>query len=82
MAIMDETSQETGLPIEPEKNEGLATTIGVLGLELDTEALEVRLPKDKLESLKASLAAWRGRKAGRKRELLSLIGVLAHAVRS
>lgn len=44
--------------MELEKNEGPATTIGVLGLELDTVALEVRLPQDKLENLKSSLAAW------------------------
>lgn len=46
--------EETGLPVEPEKNEGPATTVGVLGLEQDTAALEVRLPQDKLARMKAT----------------------------
>ncbi len=33
-----------GLPVEPEKDEGPATKIGVLGLELDSDVLEVRSP--------------------------------------
>ena len=69
---------KVGLPVEPEKDEGPATKIGVLMLELDSEALEVRLPPEKLCHLRALLASWRGRKACRKRELLSLIGFLTH----
>ena len=54
-----------GLPTEPEKDEGPATIIGYLGIELDTEALEIRLPQDKLHRLNAEHAAWRGRKEKR-----------------
>ncbi len=53
-----------------------------LGLELDTIALEVRLPQEKLASLRTVLKSWRGRKACRKRELLSLIGSMSHAARA
>ena len=70
---------EANMPIEPEKNEGPATTISFLGLELDSIRMEVRLPLDKLERLKALLETWKGRKAGKKREVLSLIGLLSHA---
>ncbi len=80
--IMDETFAESGLPVELEKNEGPASTLGVLGLELDTVAMEVRLPREKLENIKAVLRTWRGRKEARKRELLSLIGVLFHACKA
>ena len=55
------------------------TCISCLGLELDTIALEIRLPQEKLKLLKATLASWRGRKAAKKRELLSLVGTLMHA---
>ena len=80
--IMHEVCDEVGLPVEPEKDEGLATIIVFLGLELDTQKLEIRLPPEKLERIKASPASWRGRKACKKRELLSLIGMLSHASRA
>ena len=80
--VMKEVFQETNLPIDPEKDEGPATQIGFLGMELDTEALEIRLPQTKLQQLKASLLAWRGRKVCRKRELLALIGSLSHACKA
>ncbi len=40
---------------------------------------ELRLPKNKLARLLEELSHWRGRKACKKRDLLSLIGLLAHA---
>ena len=79
VAIMNATCNGTGVPIEPKKSEGQATTITTLGIELDTVALEIHLPQDKLSQLKSVLQSWRGRKACRKRELLSLTGTLSHA---
>lgn len=80
--IMKGSCATTGLPVELEKDEGPATTIGFLGMELDSEALEVRLPQDKLVRLSTTLREWRGRKASTKRELLSLIGILSHACKA
>lgn len=80
--IMNDTCVEIGLPPEPEKDEGPATTIHFLGMELDTVALEVRLPAEKLIRLRAELGKWRGRKTCKKRELLSLIGSLSHACKA
>ncbi len=80
--VMHAVCEEVGMPVEPEKDEGPATTITFLGLEIDSIALEVRLPQEKLQSLKALLGSWRGRKACRKRDLLSLIGSLTHACRA
>ena len=37
---------------------------------------------DKLDRLQASLASWRGKKHGKKRDLLSLIGLLSHACKA
>ena len=45
-------------------------------------AMEVRLPQEKLRKLKTVLGTWRGRKACRKRDILSLIGSLTHACRA
>jgi len=43
VAIMNATCNDTGVPIEPKKSEGPATTITILGIELDTVALEIHL---------------------------------------
>lgn len=72
--------QET--PVEQEKSEGPSTKIIFLGLELDSLAMEIRLPTQKLTLLKQSLGEWRSKKACRKRELLSLIGLLSHACKA
>ena len=79
MFVILETFNNAELPIDPAKTEGPATTITFLGLEVDSIALEVRLPREKLENLKQLLLGFRGRKACKKRELLVLIGSLPHA---
>ena len=81
-AIMHDVCERLGTPTEPSKDEGPATVLSFLGLELETMALEVRLPEEKMRQLKVLLGSWRGRKACRKRELLSLIGSLTHACRA
>lgn len=42
----------------------------------------LRLPPAKLEHMRVELRSWRGMKACKKRELLSLIGVLSHACKA
>ena len=79
---MECTCTMLGMPVKPSKTEGPATTISFLGLELDTRELVLRLPVDKLDRLQASLASWRGKKHGKKRDLLSLIGLLSHACKA
>ena len=74
-----DTCRLTGVPLEQDKCEGPTPVITFLGMELDSIKMEIRLPKDKLVRLQKLLADWEGRKAGRKRELLSLIGSLHHA---
>ena len=77
---------ELGFPVAPDKTEGPATTLVFLGIEIDTVAQQLRLPEDKLQRLLAALAQWMTRAScpaprgsGKKRELLSLIGLLVHA---
>lgn len=66
---MHEVCEILGMPVEPE-DEGPATTITFLGIELDSIAMEIRLPQEKLACLQSDLSTWRGRKACRKRDLL------------
>ena len=70
-----------GFPIAPHKLEGPATRLAFLGILIDTVNDTLSLPADKLARLKATIAEWRTRKYCKKRELLSLIGVLQHACR-
>jgi len=79
MQHMQAICKEAGLPLEPEKTVGPASTLTFLGIELDSVSLQIRLPADKLASLQESLRGWRVKTSCIKSELLSLIGILAHA---
>ena len=54
------------MPTEPEKGEGPTTELVSLGMELDSRQLVI-------------LERWRAMKSCKKRNLLSIIGVLSHA---
>ena len=60
--IMHTTCERVGLPVEPEKGDGPATTISFVGIKLDSVALEIWHPIDKLQRLKEALLEWRERK--------------------
>ncbi len=79
LAIIRQVCRDTGTPVEEDKSVGPTTTITFLGIELDSVGLTISLPEDKLKNLRKILKTWRGRKAGKKRELLSLIRSLQHA---
>lgn len=49
-----------------------------LGMELDVQKLEICLPAEKLDRLHQLLSECEGHKAGKKRDLLSLIGYMQH----
>ena len=74
-----ELFQDLGLPVAPSKLEGPATCLCFLGIETDTESLEIRLPADKLQRLQSLLRAWRTRSSCRRHELESLVGHLSLA---
>ena len=74
---------DLGFPVNPKKVEGPKTTLTFLGVMLDTERFEIRLPSDKLEDLLIALKAWQHtRPTARKSELLSLIGHLSFACKA
>jgi hypothetical protein len=68
-----------GFPVAEEKMKGPATRITFLGIEIDSEALQLRLPEGKLLALKELITSWRGRRWCLKSELQSLAGKLQHA---
>ncbi len=67
------TCAELGVPLEEKKCEGPTQCLTFLGMELDSSARTIRLPKEKLERLLSLLEECGNRKALRKRELQSLI---------
>ena len=68
-----------GTPVELDKTEDPSTVLVFLGIEVDTIALQLRLPSQKMESLKKLLWKWQGKKECRKRDLKFLIRVLSQA---
>ena len=68
-----------GFPVAVEKVEGPSSRLTFLGIEIDADALVLRLPGEKLSALKGLIASWRGRRWCIKSELQSLAGKLQHA---
>ena len=72
-----------GIPMATgeDKVVGPTTVMTVLGIEVDSEAQESRLPVEKLSSMLSLLKEWQSRSSASKRELLSLIGHLSFAAK-
>ena len=70
---------ELGAPITSQKTEGPSLRITFLGLLVDTEAFQVRLPDEKLACLKQLIQDWQGRYNCTQKELESLLGHLSYA---
>ena len=68
-----------GVPVAHHKTEGPATLVVFLGILIDTQAFELRLPRDKVQRLRSLLQAWSSKKKATKKELESLLGHLSHA---
>lgn len=72
-------AQDIGLPIKSSKTVLPTTTLTFLGLELDTEKFEIRLPQDKLVSLREEVLKLKSQKSATMKQLQSLIGMLNFA---
>ena len=68
-----------GIPLHPEKLEGPATHLTILGIELDSGTLQARLPQEKFDGIVALLEEWLLKRHCKRKELESLIGNLQHA---
>ena len=79
--LIQELFTRLNIPIAKEKFEGPSTSIVFLGISLDTEKLEAKLPPEKLDSIRAELARWLEQSSCTKRQLQSLIGLLSFAAK-
>ena len=73
------TFENLQVPIEQSKLEGPDTCLTFLGIEIDTDQLQLCLPHKKLVDLKALLAAYMGHISIPKKEVERLTGLLQFA---
>ena len=66
------------IQIHPDKMEGPATCLTILGIELDSETLQARLPAKKRDRIVTLLDEWTAKHFCRRHKLESLIGHLHH----
>jgi len=79
LEVLLETCRQLGVPVAVHKCQGPTTCLEFLGIEIDTIAMELRLPQDKLTRLRTLIGEWRLRKACQKKDLQRLVGHLCHA---
>ena len=72
MQKLCDTCTELRIPVAKEKTVGSTTCLTFLGIKVDTDLLEQRLPQEKLQRVKQMVQEWMGRKAARRRKLKSL----------
>jgi hypothetical protein len=73
-----------GVPMADEKVEGPTTCLTFLGIQLDTNTLEARLPKDRIDQIHSLIVEWKSRTHKSRthasiREMQSLAGLLNFA---
>ena len=81
LQTMQDECASLGVTLAPEKTEGPTTCLVFLGIEVDTVAGRLRLPREKLIRLQQDVDRWLGRKTCQRRELESLVGTLQHAAK-
>ena len=70
-----------GIPLSLKKTAGPCNIIEYLGIYLDSDKMEARLPKEKIVRIQQIIESFRTRSSCTKRELLSLLGHLNFACR-
>ena len=85
LRILLQLSEELGVLVAGGKTEGPTTLLEFLGIEIDTELLQMRLPQAKLKDFISRRRQWMREgaiptplRSGMKRDLLSQIGLLNH----
>jgi len=81
LQVITEVCQYLGIPLAIEKVEGPSASLTFLGIVLDTVHMEACLPLDKLQRIQSQVSSWLCRKKAKKRQILSLVGLLQHATK-
>ena len=81
LALIQQICAWLGVPLKVEKMEGPTEILIFLEVLIDTSKMELRLPTEKLMELKSLMVQWKYKQASTKRQLLSLVGKLAHVAK-
>ena len=81
LLALQQIAHNLGVILVEDKTEGPATTLTILGIEVDSVAMTLRLPEEKLERLRSLLAERHGQRSGLRNGLEFLVGQLQHASR-
>ena len=81
LLVIKDVCSMLGIPLALEKVEGPSDSLTFLGITLDTQTMQARLPDDKLLRIRHQTSAWLSKKKATKREILSLVGLLQHATK-
>ena len=74
--------QSLSIPVKSEKTVRPATTVVLHGIEVDTVAMSLRLPQDKLQEARHKVLSLSKRKSVTLKELQSVLGTLSFACRA
>lgn len=75
--VLHHVCKRLGVPLAADKCDGPTTHLTFLGIKIDSWAMELRLPREKL---KGEIAGWQSKWSCTKRKLQSVTGLLQHAV--
>ena len=81
MSLLTYIFASLGIPLSAKKTVGPTKSLEYLGIILDSEKMEARLPQDKLARICEMLMSFKSKKSCTKKELLSLLGHLNFACR-
>ena len=81
MALLTMIFNRLSIPISEKKTIGPTTCLEYLGIILDTESMEARLPEDKHSRIIDFIESFLRKRSVRKRELLQLLGHFNFAAR-
>ena len=82
MTSYSDMCEEIGVPLAPEKTIGPTSYLTFLGLDIDTNAMLVKIPAEKLDKLRFALLDMLNRKKITLKELQSLTGLLSFCSRA
>ena len=77
-AVFEELCAELGLKIAPEKSAFPSTKTEWLGFHLDTLAMKITLPPEKLSEVIAISTTWKEKSRASRKEIQMLVGKLNH----
>ena len=81
LEIMLSTFEDLRFSVNPQKVSAPTTVLEFLGIVIDTDLMQLRISRERLESVMEELQHWQGRTHAQKRDILSIIGKLTFVSR-